>query len=1228
MTMHQEQNTAFSDRKNQSNQGLDLTIRLEQALMDNKRDLEEAETAFESADEEAFHASVSAEESEKAYQANHELLQALRAEEESMRNATKLAAALANDASMLKTDKDTNYSELLNQAMNALATVSTNAEQELARKQNQREEAEYADQRLRLQAAATQLSAYMATLRRAKAEYNRLHATNSLSLIENQHKLAKIRSELSSILQNIAKQRAFLDETLEAYYQAVRDAEQLSIEETQHKEKLEQLNQNLSLSSAEIIPFETLVNDLKHEENKLQEAYSKAEKAAFSANQQETRLAEAMEAANQHEQDCLQSGNQQKSELQQKNSSMLEEAERNLQSAAAALANATDLAEQSRLELEKHEAQIPLQENENLLRKEALEKARNTAGETARMVVNVQAIKSAMRGSPASSLSSAEVVLQNTLQTTNDMVEEKQQAYNESKRLLEEMKETNRFLHQAAEEAEQAKNALQVIYNGVNDDYQRIVEQIRRTEAQLLTATDKELNEARLHRLSVSESWEAAKKKASAKRKTAEELQQQLEEVQIKCNEAVQSRDQMQKQINELNARIELEKMQTTANREHRIIYLWEESKNLHLRAKETGLQLKRDIENAQKLSHQEQRLGLSLLRIVQQANEEISSLYTRNSHKLGNSEEMVNELKTALDSYRKNPRLRQNGYDETLYTASKLLTNSELSNLDTLAEPIPYQIEIGEYIKLDPELILKPIPQVEGDAEIKLEPIDIEKLVKEKETRIEALFSTEKRSALETISAEEKFDPETKAMEETQEPPEEEDSAPSAPLQKRPIIRSTDSTKLLDELMALVDVTPEEIDASVEEEPAEVVEETIGDADLEQEAPLQEDAEDTQPEETAQTIASEEEPQAPAEAAAVEDEDKAAAEALPNTEENTADQEQVETPDQVEATEKEEKQKEIDAEAELSQMLLDIEALKNSIEEMEKASSKALEEEIAAASSPTAALEETKESTQLAQEIDSLRDLIQKEDQENEAKASAVEESQHPQETAETPENAENQPELPAETPQNQTAERSEEVETPSALIQEETAEEAVPEANTDPAEATQKDAPPAETSEAEKEEIPEVRPHENIPKVQQEYRSSTKFPDERVSNLANEISSLRSLLGAEEGEAFSLMGSDGESKDAEYRARLESERLRKEEEEAQRKAEELAAAKAAEEQKAAAEESARLTRLAEEAARSLESKQRSEAKSEISPKAVAKEENEDDLEAELRRLIFSSFK
>ncbi|MDO4732667.1 MAG: hypothetical protein Q4B50_04035 [Bacillota bacterium] len=1234
MTMHQETENSISDRKEQTNPAFeDLALELEKALTENKRDLEKAETAFESADEDAFHATVSAEESEKAYQANHELLQTLRAEEENMRNATELASALASDASSAQTNRNTNYSELLNQAMSALHTVSSNAKQELAAKQQQREKAEYADQQLRLKSASSQLSAYLAFLRRAKAEHNRLHATNSLNLIENQHKLAQTRNELSKLLETIARQREFLEESLSGYYQAIQQVEKLGAEEVQHREKLEQLNERLSATSMEIIPHESLLNDLRHEEGQLKDAFGKAEKEALLAAEQEKTAAEALEEANKQEEIWAQSGEQQMAELLERNSKMLQEVEQNLQAASAAFANATDLAEQAHLELERHEAQIPLQESENSIRKEALEKARNAAGETARMVVNVQVIKSAMHGNSSGALSSAEAVLQNTLQTTNDMVEEKQRAFNESKQQLEEMKEASRFLQQAVEEAEQAKNALQLVYNGVNSDHQRILEQTRRSESQLQSVSDQKLNEAHLQRLSASESWESARKRAAEKQKIADELREQLNVNIHRSKEAVQARDQMQKQINELNARIEMEKIQSTNDREKQVIHLWESSKELHLHAKETGQHLKHNIENAQRLSHQEQRLASSLKRIIREANEAFVALYAKNSRKLSNTEQMIEELKQALEEYRHSPFLKESSYDETLYTASKILSSMELSNGAGLKEPEVYKINVGENLYLAPELIMRPIPQVEGDAEIKLDPFDVASFSREHDEETKATVARvleAKKEYDERLAREEarklQEEEERKAQEEARKAQEEQArAAEEAAAAEKKKAREN----LLEELRALVKepLAPEKPapkpvkEKSKQEQEAEeelnrmlkdieALKNSIEKIEKNSEIDSIEESEAAAPPQDTPEVIKDESMGLAEEINSLRTMIQAHEEMAENQEE-AAEEEQLTRPEL--QAEEEQKIEESPVPIEEAIILPEssvVEAEEDFTETAQTAETTLISKE-----------EQTEESAPLMPLFPEIPELTP-EDIYTEVDESPEEALPAESDEAEQEESADDIPvhdekpslfEFPAPAPEK-----------PSPLYTGEE-DELLPE------EEAVQPALPSEVHIRETPLSPESPAVEEAALILEDDIYGERIDDEHARSLANEIDSLRSLIGSSDGSLLSTQKNTSSEITTEAKAQQESERLRREEEEAQKRAEELAAAEAERERKAAEEEAARLTRLAEEAAaRITQSQQTAEnsIQSNSQTAHTAKEENEDDLEAELRRLIFSSFK
>ena len=353
MTIYQEPKDNRAERLNSetSSSGTSNLQNLESELESARHRLEHAESIFEAADEAAFNAAEAADQGDKAYQANLDQLQALRAEEDSMRTATELAGALAEDASSIKTNSDANYSDLLSQAMTALITVSSNAKQELEEKQQQRIRAEYNDLRLRVEAASANLSAYMASRRRDNAEYERLQAHNQFNLKELQYKLALTRSELTHKLDFIAEQRALLDDTLTNYYAAISEAERLTAEDERHKSELDELQQHLSSTSAEIIPYETLVNDLKHEEAVLYDTYNKATRNAEDAYQQQNQAAEALQVAIQAEEAQNKDAEQKLSALAEANQKRIRAAEDDLSAVQAALVTAQDLADQAQVVL-------------------------------------------------------------------------------------------------------------------------------------------------------------------------------------------------------------------------------------------------------------------------------------------------------------------------------------------------------------------------------------------------------------------------------------------------------------------------------------------------------------------------------------------------------------------------------------------------------------------------------------------------------------------------------------------------------------------------------------------------------------------------------------------------------------------------------------------------------------------------------------------------------------
>ena len=61
---------------------------------------------------------------------------------------------------------------------------------------------------------------------------------------------------------------------------------------------------------------------------------------------------------------------------------------------------------------------------------------------------------------------------------------------------------------------------------------------------------------------------------------------------------------------------------------------------------------------------------------------------------------------------------------DAALRSATMILEASEIISAESMQEPETYGIEVVEPLLLDPDLVLQPIPQIEGDADIELDPL------------------------------------------------------------------------------------------------------------------------------------------------------------------------------------------------------------------------------------------------------------------------------------------------------------------------------------------------------------------------------------------------------------------------------------------------------------------------------------------------------------------------
>ena len=261
--------------------------------------------------------------------------------------------------------------------------------------------------------------------------------------------------------------------------------------------------------------------------------------------------------------------------------------------------------------------------------------------------------------------------------------------------------------------------------------YQQTLNETRQAERELRSSLDQKSNETHLRRVKAAESLAAAEKITTAKLKATEDIDQRIQDLRAQYENAVQSRDNMQQQINDLHARIQEEKMRETADREHQIITLWEESEELHLNAKETGQRIKQTVNTVHKLSRKEHQLTEVLRRNLEQAQAAVVKLYQQNTGAIGNHKSMGQELREALAAYQavdiQDVQESVVERDAALRSATMILEASEIISAESMQEPETYGIEVVEPLLLNPDLVLQPIPQIEGDADIELDPLALE---------------------------------------------------------------------------------------------------------------------------------------------------------------------------------------------------------------------------------------------------------------------------------------------------------------------------------------------------------------------------------------------------------------------------------------------------------------------------------------------------------------------
>jgi|GEM_PF-4381465 len=681
---------------------------------------------YELADEAAFQAVSSADAAQKAYQAAHERMLALTAEEDSTKAASKMASTLADDALSSQIATDADYGGLMSQALEALMAVSANAEAELAAKRKAREEAGAAARRSHLEASSAHLSAQVAVLRRTQLVEQRVDAANRLTLAELEDRICRNREAMARKLTAIQAARESLNATISEHSRVVEEAQRYDEQAKSREALLTELAEKLALVGADIIPFETQVAELKQAEAAALTQYNAAMQMAEQAYYLQMQKTEEARRRFEAEQEVKQAAANELSALHEAHLAVLGEAAAQVEAARESHRVALEQARLAALEVERNDALVTSAREKKDNISASLDKARMTAGDTARMIASARAAKIAMKDDSIAVLSNAEAILQNTLQTAQALAQEKEAAYAQAELEFAELIAKGEKLRQAARRAAAAVMEAEGVIAAAETGYRQAQSRAEAEEQQRREVLDAQLNEARQATVAASEELAVAERTTAARLHEAEVINQRLTEISQKHCTAEQERDAKQQQINEINAAIEAETLQKTVDDDKLALSLWETGEKLRLAAQEQGAAISRMINAVRVMNRTEQTLLNKLSGAVLKCREKMMELSHNSSIFLDQETAARKVLAQDLADYQAAcGAVGEEAEDcaaaqvaEMVLSTAEHMENGGIGNRDA-----DYTLELEGSFSVDHDILLLPIPQIEGDPDIQVNP-------------------------------------------------------------------------------------------------------------------------------------------------------------------------------------------------------------------------------------------------------------------------------------------------------------------------------------------------------------------------------------------------------------------------------------------------------------------------------------------------------------------------
>ncbi|MDO4582405.1 MAG: hypothetical protein Q4B96_07480, partial [Bacillota bacterium] len=429
MTMY----SAAANRQDDKNAGLDELENLYQASVERLRAAraradKQAEQVGKAGDA-ANIAEREAANALKLYQDAAETINRIKTEEEDARTAAELTANMAAYAASMQLNENNNYSGSLRQALEALLSASSGAENVYVGKSRDRQLAEQEQERLKLTAATARLRAKLAALEQARAEAAQICVLSCARIRELEVKRSAGYLSEKKHAQNLLLLEGELQNAQQTLNEAINAAKDAEREEKNFRADVQaRLSQKIAANKSRILPFDRNLavaveaereHKQKHQlaigkseqaEQKYQQALEQLQKLRDDYAEQQLQHQQQLEAAHQQLIHCGDEYNERSKALYE-----------TLEQAQLLARQAADEAERTK------QALIPLQQQQQQLQAE-YDQALDINKEAGRMIAHAKAARLSMKSGAASVLSSAESALAETYESARAMaarIEEK-----------------------------------------------------------------------------------------------------------------------------------------------------------------------------------------------------------------------------------------------------------------------------------------------------------------------------------------------------------------------------------------------------------------------------------------------------------------------------------------------------------------------------------------------------------------------------------------------------------------------------------------------------------------------------------------------------------------------------------------------------------------------------------------------------------------------------------